>query len=151
MSSRVEEWVSRSGLPWKLHRLSSRVRSVREASQAMGVPPGRIVKTIVLVDGDRTIACIIPGDKMLDLEKLKSIIGGSPRLATRREVEERTGYPVGGVPPAPLPDNVLVVLDHRLLGEDSLYGGGGDEYSLLEFRPGDLVRVRRVVIGDVSS
>lgn len=151
MSSRVEEWVRRKGLSWRIHRLSSSVRSVRDASRAMNVPSSSIVKTIVLVDGDRTIACIIPGNRRLDLSKVRTLIGGNPRLATRSEVEERTGYPAGGVPPSPLPDNVLVVLDERLLGADRVYGGGGDEYTLLEFRPGDLLGVRRVVVGDVSS
>jgi prolyl-tRNA editing enzyme YbaK/EbsC (Cys-tRNA(Pro) deacylase) len=151
LSSIVEEWVKRMGLPWRLHRLGSRVRSVREASEALGVPAGLIVKTIVVVDGDRTLACIIPGDKRLDLGKLAALTGGSPRLATRSEVRERTGYDAGGVPPSPLPEGVEVVLDESLLGAERVYGGGGDEYSLLEFSPRDLVRVGRVTVASISS
>ncbi|MEB3860468.1 MAG: YbaK/EbsC family protein, partial [Desulfurococcales archaeon] len=145
------DWVKRRGLSWRLHRLGSRVRSVREASEALGVPPSRIVKTIVVVDGERTIACIVPGDRRLDMAKLRAAVGGSPRLATRREVRERTGYEAGGVPPSPLPDYVVVVLDERLLRVDRVYGGGGDEYTLLEFSPRDLVESGRVIVADISG
>ena len=57
-------------------------------------------------------------------------------MATPGEVAEVTGYNVGGVPPVL---RIPVYIDRELLAEDYVYGGGGDEYSLLRFRPAELV------------
>jgi len=47
-----------------------------------------------------------------------------------------TGYPIGGVPPVL---NIPVFIDEELLNEDYVYGGGGDDHSLLRFKPRVLV------------
>ncbi len=149
-SDRVEDLIKTMGLKWKLYRLQKRVRRVSQAASALGVPESLIVKTIVLIDDDRTIACIIPGDKKLDLRKVRAVIGGSPRLARPEEVLERTGYSVGGVPPYPLPDNIIIMMDERVLDNERVYGGGGDEWTLLEFSPKELISMVRVLVADIS-
>ncbi|MCE4599873.1 MAG: YbaK/EbsC family protein [Desulfurococcales archaeon] len=148
---KVKKWIEENGLDWKIHMLQSQVKTVAQAASALGVPKSVIVKTIVLVDDSRTIACIIPGDKRLSLGKVKSITGGSPRLAKPNEVLERTGYRIGGVPPYPLPGDVVIIMDERVLDNEKVYGGGGDERSLLEFSPRELLSIARVIVADIVS
>ncbi|AFA38325.1 hypothetical protein Pogu_0298 [Pyrobaculum oguniense TE7] len=111
-------------------RLGGLVRTVRQAARAVGVDERKIVKTLVVKCGDEYRAYILRGIKRLDLEALGC------RLATPEEVQSVTGYQIGGVPPVLA---IPVFIDEELLGEDYVYGGGGDEYSLLRFKPRDLV------------
>jgi prolyl-tRNA editing enzyme YbaK/EbsC (Cys-tRNA(Pro) deacylase) len=106
------------------------VRTVREAARAVGVGEDKIIKTIVVNCGGEFRAYILRGTKRLDVKSLGC------RLATPEEVLSVTGYPVGGVPPVL---GIPVFIDEELLSEDYVYGGGGDDHSLLRFRPRDLV------------
>ena len=106
------------------------VRTVREAARAVGVGEDKIIKTIVVNCGGEFRAYILRGTKRLDVKSLGC------RLATPEEVLSVTGYPVGGVPPVL---GIPVFIDEELLSEDYVYGGGGDDHSLLKFRPRDLV------------
>jgi len=122
---RLEEVGERIVLP-------TPVRTVRQAAQAVGVSEDKIVKTLVVKCGEEYRAYVIRGNKRLDLDKLGC------RMATPKEVAEVTGYNVGGVPPIL---KIPVYIDRELLAEDYVYGGGGDEYSLLRFRPARLVEM----------
>jgi prolyl-tRNA editing enzyme YbaK/EbsC (Cys-tRNA(Pro) deacylase) len=111
-------------------KLEVPVRTVREAARAVGVGEDKIIKTIVVNCGGEFRAYILRGTKRLDVKSLGC------RLATPEEVLSVTGYPVGGVPPVL---GIPVFIDEELLSEDYVYGGGGDDHSLLKFRPRDLV------------
>lgn len=111
-------------------KLEVPVRTVREAARAVGVGEDKIIKTIVVNCGGEFRAYILRGAKRLDVKSLGC------RLATPEEVLSVTGYPVGGVPPVL---GIPVFIDEELLSEDYVYGGGGDDHSLLRFRPRDLV------------
>jgi prolyl-tRNA editing enzyme YbaK/EbsC (Cys-tRNA(Pro) deacylase) len=111
-------------------KLEVPVRTVREAARAVGVDEDKIIKTIVVNCGGEFRAYILRGTKRLDVKSLGC------RLATPEEVLSVTGYPVGGVPPVL---GIPVFIDEELLSEDYVYGGGGDDHSLLRFRPRDLV------------
>jgi prolyl-tRNA editing enzyme YbaK/EbsC (Cys-tRNA(Pro) deacylase) len=111
-------------------KLEAPVRTVKEAARAVGVSEDKVVKTIVVNCGGEFRAYILRGNKRLDLKSLGC------RLATPEEVLTVTGYPIGGVPPVL---NIPVFIDEELLNEDYVYGGGGDDHSLLRFKPRVLV------------
>lgn len=131
--------------------MGRKVRTVSQAAEALGVDRSVIVKTIVVVEGDRTYACIVPGHRKLSIEKLERLVGGAPRLATPEEVVERTGFSVGGVPPAPLPPSVKVIIDQELMKLDRAYGGGGDDETLLEFNPRELAAITSATVADIAE
>ncbi|MFN7105830.1 MAG: aminoacyl-tRNA deacylase [Pyrobaculum sp.] len=114
----------------ELIRLNTPVRTVKQAARAVGVREEKIIKTLVVYCGGKYEAYVIRGNKRLALEALGC------RMATPEEVKAVTGYPVGGVPPVL---NIPTYIDVELLAEDHVYGGGGDEYTLLKFSPRELV------------
>jgi len=149
---RVWRWIKENKLEWKIYTFNDEVRTVKQAASLLGVYPNIILKTIILVDGEKTYAAILRGIDRVDLAKLSKITGGSPRIASPTEVLARTGYPVGGVPPAPLPSSVVVVIDRKVLEIDMAYAGGGDEHTLLKLNPKDLIRIYpNAITGDISS
>ena len=147
---KVREWIRSQGLDWKIHIFEEPARTVEEAARLLGVGRESVLKTLVLVDGGKTYAVVLRGDTRLDWGKLRRVVGGSPRLAGRREVLERTGYRAGGVPPVALPQGVEVLVDRRVLELRVAYAGGGDPEALLELEPLRLVDAVGARVVDVA-
>ena len=116
--------------------------TAESAARILGVPLSAIIKTMVLTDGTRFLAAILPGDRRLDRKRLASFFGtGSLRFATPAEVLEQTGYPAGGVAPLGFAQPMAVVVDDALNGW--VIGGGGREDLLIRVAIDDIVRVNR--------
>ncbi|MCE4611922.1 MAG: hypothetical protein F7B17_08130 [Desulfurococcales archaeon] len=147
---RVEAWIREKGLGWRLITMPGPTRTVAEAASQLDVDASLIVKTLVLVCEGGVYAAIIPGDRRLSLDKVARI-AGECRLARRGEVVGLTGYPAGGVPPVALPEGVRVIVDSRVASMSVAYGGGGDEMTLLEFKPGELLETVESIVADVSE
>ncbi|MET1159509.1 MAG: YbaK/EbsC family protein [Thermoprotei archaeon] len=147
----VLEWIRKHGVEWRIIRASEKTTTVDDAARVLGVDKSRIVKTLIVIAGDEVYAVVIPGDKRLDMSKLASITRSKPRLAKPREVIEKTGYPVGGVPPIALPSHVKLVIDKSILKHDKVYGGGGEDGILLEFNPRELVELVKPLITELTK
>ena len=147
----VVEWIKEHGVKWRLIRSSGRTTTVDDAARFLGVNKSVIVKTLIVIAGDEVYAVVIPGDKRLDMRKLANITGVKPRLARPDEVAEKTGYPVGGVPPIALPHNVKLVIDESLLRHDKVYGGGGEDGVLLVFNPKELVELIKPLVAKLTK
>ncbi len=149
---KVKGWIEKHGLSWRIIEPRRSTRTVREAAEALGVDTSSIVKTLIVVGEKGVYAVIIPGDRRLSINKnkLERIVGDHVRLAKPGEVVKYTGYPVGGVPPVGLPENVKLVVDELLLAKEVVYGGGGSDKLLLEFKPRELIEIVRPIVADVS-
>lgn len=127
--------------------------TVPAAAAALGVRAEQIIKTLLFLietpdapEGTPVVA-ISNGESRVEKRPLADRYGvGKKRvkLASPGVVLELLGYPAGGVPPfghrTPLP----VLLDRAIVdfGEDALvYGGGGDDRTMLELTVGELLRV----------
>ncbi|MBZ5525398.1 MAG: hypothetical protein LAP21_24495 [Acidobacteriia bacterium] len=60
-----------------------------------------------------------------------------------------SGYPVGGVPPFNKIKQVLV--DPQVLRNETAIVGGGDEKTLMEIKPADIVNALNAKIVDISQ
>lgn len=87
-----------------------------EASEALGIAPQRVFKTLVAqVDGTLTVG-VIPVDSRLDLKALAAAAGGKKAvLAEAADAERATGYVVGGISPLGQRKRLPVVLDSAAL------------------------------------
>lgn len=146
----VEGWVKSRGLSWRLIDVPGSAKTVDDAARFLGVDRSLIVKTLIVLCSSGLYAVIVPGDRRLDMGRLKEIAGDC-RLAKPREVVEHTGYPAGGVPPVALPPHVKIIVDRGVLGKPRVYGGGGDEKALLEFSPRELIENSGATVEDVSA
>jgi prolyl-tRNA editing enzyme YbaK/EbsC (Cys-tRNA(Pro) deacylase) len=124
--------------------------TAESAARILGVPLSAIIKTMVLTDGTRFVAAILPGDRRLDRKRLASSLGTGPlRFATPAEVLEQTGYPAGGVAPLGFARPMAVVVDDALGGW--VIGGGGREDLLIRVAIDDIVRVNGASRGPICQ
>lgn len=117
------------------------------AAQALGCQPDQIIKSVLfLIKGDApwaTALVIANGVAPIDFRKLAVVFGVGRkriRLATADEVLARTGFAAGGVPPFGFDQPLATFIDRGVLAWPEVFGGGGDDQTLLRVAPDELLR-----------
>jgi Cys-tRNA(Pro)/Cys-tRNA(Cys) deacylase len=123
-----------------------------EASDALGLPPERVFKTLVAeVDGRLTVG-MVPVASQLDLKALAAAVGGKKaRMADPQAAERASGYVVGGISPLGQRTRMTVVIDSAALGFVTVFCSGGRRGLEIELTPDDLVRAADAVVADIAQ
>ena len=121
IQTRVTELLDEAGIPYEVRLHSRPVFTVDEAAEERGVHPRQIVKVMVVrPEKGGLVAVLIPGDRRLDLKKLrKSLDVKRIRLATSEEILSATGNPVGAISPIGL-DEMALFVDRRIAEEQQV-------------------------------
>jgi Cys-tRNA(Pro)/Cys-tRNA(Cys) deacylase len=141
--TRATELLARLGIRHVLHRYTHDPRHAsygQEASEALGVPPGRVFKTLIAdVDGQLTVA-VVPVAGSLDLKALATAVGGKKAaMADQARAERASGYVTGGIAPVGLRRPLPVVLDESVLDHPTVFCSAGQRGLQIELAPADLV------------
>lgn len=112
----------------------------QEAAEALGLDPGRVLKTLVASVDGRLHVAVLPVSGSLDLKALAGAVGGKRAvLADPRAAERATGYVLGGISPLGLRRRLPVVVDRSALGWDVVYVSAGRRGLEIGLDPDDLV------------
>jgi prolyl-tRNA editing enzyme YbaK/EbsC (Cys-tRNA(Pro) deacylase) len=148
---RVQAWLDGFNLGLKVIATPQDTATAEAAATALGTEVGQIAKTILFRIGSRYVLVVAAGDVKIKAGALKAVAGGKPRLATPEEVEEVTGYPVGGVCPFALPQPVQVLLDASLGRFPVVYAAAGTPHSAVPITLAQLQQVTGGQIVDVTT
>lgn len=130
-----------------------------EAASALGVEPGRVLKTLLVSVDPSTgsggpgnlVVGIVPVSGQLDLKAVASAVGGKrAEMADPKLAERTTGYVVGGISPVGQRKQLPTVLDESALGFDTVLVSGGKRGLDLELAPADLVRVTGATVAPIG-
>src|ERR1700740_2390083 len=121
--------LERAKVPYTLHEYEHDPRSGSygmEASEALGVPPERVFKTLVAaVDGVLAVG-VVPVHRQLDLKALAAATGGKKAvLAEVATAERATGYVAGGISPVGQKKRLPVVVDASALDRATIFCSAG--------------------------
>lgn len=151
-ASDVQRTADQLRISATLHGSLQDASTVETAAEALGVDASSIGKSIVLMVADEEpVVVVVRGVDEVALEKVADHVEAEAeevRMAERDEIEEHTGYPVGGVPPLGHERPLRTLLDKRLLEEETVYVGGGSEDVMLEVAASDLKKLPDVSTGD---
>ncbi len=134
--NQLEERVA--GYDTEFIKFEENVKTVAQAENLLDVSSEEIVKSLVVI-GEEPLLCIVPGNRSVDFTKLTEMYGDT-RLATPKEVKDVTGYEIGGVPPIA---DIKVLIDERIMEKRYVYGGGGNERTLLKISPEDILKINK--------
>ncbi|MEV8093944.1 Cys-tRNA(Pro) deacylase [Kitasatospora sp. NPDC085879] len=111
-----------------------------EAAELLGIPAGRVFKTLVAdVDGALTVG-IVPVSGQLDLKALAAAVGGKrAAMADPSAAERSSGYVLGGISPLGQRRPLRTVLDDSALGHPTVFVSAGRRGLEVELAPADLV------------
>jgi Cys-tRNA(Pro)/Cys-tRNA(Cys) deacylase len=123
-----------------------------EASEALGIPPERVFKTLVAdVDGVLTVG-VVPVASQLDLKALAAAAGGKKAsLAEVSAAERATGYVTGGISPLGQRRRMAVVIDSAALDFATIFCSGGRRGLEIEVAPNDLVGAANASVARISQ
>ena len=113
-----------------------------QAAQALGVPPARLLKTLMAKSGGTIVCVLAPSDKDISLKRLAAALGEKDAvMLAPPEAERITGYHVGGISPFGQKKRVPVVIDASALEQSSVLVNGGRRGLQIELAPAELVRL----------
>jgi Cys-tRNA(Pro)/Cys-tRNA(Cys) deacylase len=123
-----------------------------EASDALGVAPERVFKTLVAeVDGALTVG-VVPVAGHLDLKALAAAAGGKKAVMAGVAAAERaTGYVTGGISPLGQRKRLPVVIDSSALEFATVFCSGGRRGLEIELAPADLVRATGARVAAIAQ
>ncbi len=118
--------------------------TVPAAAAALGVTPGQIIKSLLFEVQGQPVLVIASGDAPVERRNLAARFGVGKKqikLASAETVLRCLGYAVGGVPPFGHLTHVPTLLDQTIQRWDVIFGGGGDDHTMLRLTPQELQRV----------
>jgi Cys-tRNA(Pro)/Cys-tRNA(Cys) deacylase len=141
--TRATDLLTTLGIGHTIHRYAHDPRHPsygQEASEALGVPPERVFKTLIAdVDGQLTVG-VVPVAGSLDLKALAAAVGGKrAAMADPVQAEKSSGYVTGGIAPLALRKRLPVVVDETALKYATVFCSAGQRGLEIELAPADLV------------
>jgi prolyl-tRNA editing enzyme YbaK/EbsC (Cys-tRNA(Pro) deacylase) len=162
----LQTYIDQEGIAARLVRDLGDTRTVPLAAEALGVETDQIIKSLLFLvklpqrkDSPQPVLVIVGGERRVDYRAIAARFGVSRkkvRMASAEVVLEVTGYPAGGVPPFGHRTAVPAILDAALAAvpqgdRATVYGGGGDEGTMLEITVSELLRVVQPEVLSISS
>jgi Cys-tRNA(Pro)/Cys-tRNA(Cys) deacylase len=146
--------LERGGIPFAVHSYVHDPRHESyglEASQALGVAPDRVFKTLIAeVDGS-LVAGVVPVTGQLDLKALAAAAGGKrAAMAAVTAAERATGYVAGGISPVGQRRRLRVVVDASALSFPTVFCSGGRRGLEIEISPADLIRAVAATVAAIA-
>jgi Cys-tRNA(Pro)/Cys-tRNA(Cys) deacylase len=113
-----------------------------EAAQKMGVDPKSVFKTLV-VQSDKMMAVgIVPVTSTLNLKSMAKALGVKKvAMADPKNVENTTGYILGGVSPLGQKKRLKTVIDQSAFEYESIFVSAGKRGLEVEVDPKDLEKL----------
>lgn len=161
----LQAYIDRHAIQARLIRDLGHTPTVPAAAQVLGVEPEQIIKTLlfVLTPGTKegvpsAVVVIGNGENRIDKRALGAHFGLNPkrvRLADPDTVVELLGYPAGGVPPFGHRTALPVLVDQAVVAlrehyADRIFGGGGDDRTMMELSVSELLRVHQPEVPALS-
>jgi len=111
-----------------------------QAAEALGVAPGRVLKTLMaLVDG-KPVCVVVPSDQEVSMKKLAAVFGGkSAQMMKPADAERLTGFVVGGISPFGQKKQVPTAIEQAALSQDRVFLNGGQRGLQVQMTPAALV------------
>jgi prolyl-tRNA editing enzyme YbaK/EbsC (Cys-tRNA(Pro) deacylase) len=148
----VSSFLRDSGAEARIQEFPDGTPTAADAAAAVGCGLDQIVKSLVLVCGDKPVVALVPGDRRGDPVKVARAVGAeSARVATAKEVETTTGFAPGAVAPFPLPKIETVLMERSLLQHPLVWAGAGSPRHMVGIAPVELGRLARAKPMDVVT
>jgi Cys-tRNA(Pro)/Cys-tRNA(Cys) deacylase len=146
--------LERAGISFTVHEYAHDPRHESygaEASEALGISPDRVFKTLVAEVDGALVTAVVPVEGQLDLKALATACGGKKAAMAQVAAAERaTGYVAGGISPVGQRKRLPVVVDASAMRFDIVFCSAGRRGLEIEIAPADLVRATGATVADIG-
>lgn len=152
-STPATQTLERASIPFTLHEYQYDPGAENiglYAAKALGIMPGRLLKTLMVKVDDTIVCALVPSNRELNLKKLAAVANGkSASMMAVADAERITGYHVGGISPFGQKKKVPVYVEKTVLPFPSVVMNGGKRGLQIELAPRDAVKVLAAVSADL--
>jgi Cys-tRNA(Pro)/Cys-tRNA(Cys) deacylase len=111
-----------------------------QAAEALGVPPERVLKTLMAEADGKPVCAVVPSDCEVSMKKLAAAFGAkTAKMMRPADAERLTGYHVDGISPFGQKKRVPVAIEATALGHASVFLNGGQRGLQVELAPQDAI------------
>jgi len=112
------------------------------AAEAIGVDPGRVLKTLMVEVDGKPACAVIPSDHSLSMKKVAAAFGGkSAAMMPPDKAERMTGFHTGGISPFGQKRRVPVAFEETALVSGEVVINGGKRGLMVALAPADALSV----------
>jgi Cys-tRNA(Pro)/Cys-tRNA(Cys) deacylase len=137
--------LQRAGVPFETASYEYDPGSDRvglQAAEAMGVPPGFVLKTLMAEVDGKPVCVVVPSDREVSMKKLAAAFGGkSAQMMKPADAERITGYKVGGISPFGQKRKFPTAMEETALDLPEIYLNGGQRGFQVRLAPADALSV----------
>jgi len=136
--------LEKAGIAFTLHEYDYDPNAARigmQAAEALGIPPARLLKTLMAKAGNNVVCVLVPSDKEVSLKRLATAAGAKDAaMLPPAEAERITGYHVGGISPLGQRKRASTFIEQDALAQTTVLVNGGRRGLQIEIAPSDLVK-----------
>ncbi len=142
-AQRVQDVLRERGFSNEVVELPATARSAAEAASALGCEIAQIAKSLVFKArrSGRPVLVVASGANRVDLAKVEALLGEPLDRADPDFVRERTGFAIGGIPPAGHAEPLVTLIDEDLLRHERIWAAAGHPSAVFPLTPDELVRL----------
>ena len=123
-----------------------------QAAEALGAPPGEVLKTLIVKADGRPACVVLASDRDVSMKKLAAALGAKAcEMAPPADAERITGYRVGGVSPFGQKKRLPTVIDAPATALPRAYVNGGQRGLQVRLAPADLVRLLEAAVAEIAA
>ena len=143
-TTRATQTLERLGVTFALHTYAYDPDAASiglQAAEALGVPPERVLKTLVAEADGRPVCVVVPSDCEVSMKKLAAAFGAkTAKMMRPADAERLTGYHVGGISPFGQKKRVPVAIEQAALAHAGVFLNGGQRGLQVELDPNDALK-----------
>jgi Cys-tRNA(Pro)/Cys-tRNA(Cys) deacylase len=125
-------------------------RTAQDVERIYGCSLHQVLKTLVFIGETEPVVVILPGDKRVDMDKLKEVAKQKNlRMAKQNEIEEITGYKIGAVSPFGIEEKTKRIIDGSIFKIETLSMGSGKAEIGIELTSEELKKAWNGIIADI--
>lgn len=141
MSTRAITFLEKNKIPFQLVRYEHKEKGAVFASDAVGFPLEKTIKTLVVKIGETYTLALMPGDQKLNMKRIAQAFSvKQAEMADVSSAERITGYLTGGISPFGCKKNLPVLMEASLLRHDTVMINAGQRGTMLVMSPHDIVK-----------
>jgi Cys-tRNA(Pro) deacylase len=148
----VREFLRTRSGSFEVREFDSPTRTAAESAARLGIPLEQIIKTLCFVADDKPVLVLCPGPHRVSMKKLKAITGCKTLPTARPEqIEQWTGFAVGGVNPFFDNHSIPIYCDPLVLRPEKVWFGAGAPNALVAVASTDLPRLVKLQVADIKE
>lgn len=152
-TTQAMRYLDQRKIPYEAREYEHKEKGADYAAEALDWPLEAMIKTLVTVLSDRSVALVLmPGDQELSLKTLARAAGVKQAAMAPESLAQRfTGYQVGGISPFGTRHNLPVWMHESLLDHETVGINGGRRGLILFLKPGSVRDALDARMADLAS